>query len=141
MPDFRKITFIPHTADIMIKVEANTLPGLFSVALEGMNRILKEGFCGETFQPQLEREIRVESVDTTVLLIDFLSEVLTQGFTDNAIYCKVEFDSLEETSLSARILGAAIDRYDEDVKAVTYHEAEVVGNEEGNLESLVLFDI
>ena len=35
----------------------------------------------------------------------------------------------------------AVDAFDEDIKAVTYHEANIEENEEGVLQTTIIFDI
>ena len=41
----RSFAVLPHTADVRIHLEADSLEELLASGLEGMNAILKEGFC------------------------------------------------------------------------------------------------
>jgi SHS2 domain-containing protein len=41
----------------------------------------------------------------------------------------------------ATIKGNRVSYFDEDIKAVTYHEAAVKQNNEGQLETVIIFDI
>jgi SHS2 domain-containing protein len=43
--------------------------------------------------------------------------------------------------LEATVYGRKVSGFKEDVKAVTYHEADITENEEGCLETVVVFDI
>ena len=72
-----KIQFLPHTADIRMKIGASTLQELFIAGTRGMNTILKEGFCDQNDQFEKKASIEIQSSDYTCLLIDFLSEVLS----------------------------------------------------------------
>lgn len=130
---------IGHTADIRLKIEASTLPELFEVAVEGMNSIIK--LKVESSKLKVKRFLEIQSVDKTALLIDFLNEVLYQSHVNKEIYIEVKFLEFSETALKAEIYGVKIEEFDEDIKAVTYHEAEIVKNEKGNFETVIVFDI
>jgi SHS2 domain-containing protein len=143
----RTYQFLSHVADVRLKIEADTLEELFTAALEGMGNLIKKEVCQnsalvETDQENLLKEkIEISSIDTTTLLIDFLSEVLTHTQVNKAVYCKIRFEKLTTNFLSATIFGKQTENFDEDIKAVTYHEAEIKKNENGNFETIIVFDI
>jgi len=132
---------IPHTADIRLKVKAKTQKELFVSACEGMSQILKKDFFRKASRCPLNLKVSVSSVDQTTLLIDFLSEILTLSQEHHAIFGKVYFLKFSQTSLLAKICGAKVDQFDNDIKAVTYHQAEVKKNPKGEWETTVIFDI
>lgn len=132
---------IPHTADIRLFVEADSLPELFLGALEGMNEIICKNFCQQCKTFPLIIKLSMQATDQTALLIDFLSEVLTQSQIKKAIFCKINFFRFDKTTLEAELSGAPITIINKDIKAVTYHEAEIKENIHGNLETLIVFDI
>lgn len=129
----------PHVADIRLVVEGTTLQELFSAALEGMADIIVSGSCGKRATATME--LSVTSFDTTTLLIDFLSDVLTQTHLTRTIFCTANFTDFTPSSLKATLHGYVVDGFEEDIKAVTYHEAEVVKNSRGNYETVIIFDI
>lgn len=137
----KKYEIISHTADIRLQVSGNTPRELFLGALLGMSQILKKNSCLETKQLPVKIETSVSSVDQTSLLIDFLNEVLAMSFENMAVFCKIQFRVIGEKSLDAILEGMLIKEFDEDIKAVTYHEAEIIKNREGNLETMIIFDI
>jgi SHS2 domain-containing protein len=132
---------LPHTADARLYVTSPALKGLFSSALKGMAEIIKEGACKKGVSLNVKNNIKVEAFDATTLLIDFLSEILTKTYEQNTIYCSIKFYKLTETELKADILGKRAEKFDTDVKAVTYHEAQVSKNKRGQWESIIIFDI
>ena len=136
-----KIWYLPHTADIRMKIEAATLEDLFTIGVEGMSNILIEGYCKKNLKLKLKRSIKIQSSDYTCLLIDFLSEVLSHSYTDKAIYCGVNSIFLSEYEINAEITGVPIEKFHEEIKAVTYHEAQVQKNRKDLWETLVIFDI
>ncbi len=139
--NMRLFKIIPHIADMRVRVEASSLEELFKVSLEGMNQILDKGFCTKRRDFPEIHEIQISSTDTTSLLIDFLSEALTLSHIHRAVFCQVEVTRLGSGSLSARLLGAKVETFDEDIKAVSYHEAEIVQNSKGNYKTNLVFDI
>ena len=129
-----------HTADVRLELEASTLEELFTVALIGMAEFIKPNSCtGDNLI--IKKEILVNSIDTTALLIDFMSDVLTETHINKAIFCTVTFAELTETSVRATIFGKHVESFDEDVKAITYHEADVKKNSAGNYTTVIVFDI
>ena len=136
-----KFEFLPHTADIRMKIEAETLPQLFNAGLKGMSEILKENHCSQNNEIKIRKITTIKASDVTCLLIDFLSEVLTYSYTENAIFCELNFMEFSEQLLSAEILGSPVDAFSEEIKAVTYHEAAVNRNSSELWETVVVFDI
>lgn len=133
---------VSHTADIRLKIEADTLQNLFVAACVGMTDILKKGFCQRVKSYPISYKLSLSSTDPTILLIDFLSEILTKIYEKQALFCEVEFEKFDKISLSAKIFGQKIpEGFDEDIKAVTYHEAEVKKNQKGKWQTTVVFDI
>ncbi len=131
--------FLPHTADFRMYVRAASPEELFKEALLGMMKVLKSDL--EAFEDGISESVELKAGDMTVLLIDFLNEVLTLAQTNKEIYTDVDFEAFGETHLKANLRGARVDEFDEDIKAVTYHEADVVQNAKGEWETNLVFDI
>lgn len=133
---------IEHTADIKIRVWGDSLENLFSEAMLAMTGIMsiipsltivQEGI--------MQRNVEVEAPDKTALLVDFLSEVLALSQTHKEVYIGVEFGRFSDAELMATLRGVKVNEFDEDIKAVTYHEADVKQNERGEWETPLVFDI
>ena len=141
----RSFEFIGHIADARMKIEGDTLEELFTAGMEGMFDFAKRGFCLASRDYPISENIKISSPDTTALLIDFLSALLTLSHEKKAVFCSVKFLNLETKEQTARleaeVFGAQVDSFDEDIKAVTYHEAEIRKNEKGNFETNIVFDI
>ncbi len=135
---------LPHTADVRLRVEASSVAELFVEAMRGMMEIVLPGFCTQTF-PRcrlVEQNLAVQSVDQSALLIDFLSEVLYWSQVQHAVFCAVQFQQLDQVSLQAKIEGCEVEQaFEEDIKAVTYHESFIRQNASGRWETVVVFDI
>ncbi|MFH1426759.1 MAG: archease [Candidatus Kerfeldbacteria bacterium] len=142
----KKFEFIGHTADIRMKVAGATQEELFASAFEGLSELLSKSFCKDSSAERKDAEavevgIAIDSPDMTALLVDFLSEVLLNSHEQKAVFCTVDFSSITETALTATLKGSSIDGFDDDVKAVTYHEADIVKNADGEYETIIVFDI
>ncbi|MBT8179285.1 MAG: archease [Eudoraea sp.] len=135
------IEYLPHTADIRMKIKGETPMQLFLAGLLGMSHILKENVCRETPEFRKKAEIKLSAPDLTCLLIDFLSEVLSISYTEKAIFCRMEDVVISENNLAATLFGTGISSLDEEIKGVTYHEAEVRKNSSNCWETLIVFDI
>lgn len=130
---------LKHTADVRLRVEGETLERLFSDALKGMMEILKTDI--PIGQPGAKRQVSINAPDKTALLVDFLNEVLSLSQINKEAYPVVTFGELSETTLRGNLEGVRVNEFDEDIKAVTYHEAEIKKNPEGNWETILIFDI
>ena len=128
---------VPHTADVRLRVVAPSLEELFRDAVRGMYAVMRgEGGSGE-----VRRTINVhESADMTALLVDFLNDVLQRAHVAGEMFTDVAFLRLDPTSVDAEVTGVAAASFEEDVKAVTYHEADV-RQEDGRWTTMLVFDI
>lgn len=135
----QKIEIIQHTADKGILVQGDTLEELFKAALEGMARIQKAEPA--TRADELSKTIQISAPDRTALLIDFLSEIHTLSDIHNAVFYHINFKKLSENTLEAQINGRNVTEFDEDIKAVTHSQADIQTNDEGLLETIIVFDI
>lgn len=136
-----KIEFLPHTADVEMRVEGNSIEELFAAAIRGMAQVLKEAGCSFTGTYPVNSRIEIQAPDLTCLLIDTLSHILALSFINKAVFCLADFGELSQNRLAADIYGYKVDGFDEEIKAVTYHGAEVLQSGITTWETRVIFDI
>lgn len=127
---------IQHTADVRMRVAAASLEELFGDAVRGLMEVVKPVGDGDAVTLQLD----VAAPDTTTLLVDFLNEVLTRTHIASEAYEEVAIAAITPERVVARLRGRAVDGFEEDVKAVTYHEADVRLSD-GVWTTLLVFDI
>lgn len=137
----KSVEYIEHTADIRMKVSADTRVGLLEAGLTGMANLMKADACEEKHPPDMRHPITIHSVDFGALLIDFLSEVLTLSHIYKVVFCELEIHQLTETILEAHVLGVSTVGFDEDIKAVTYHEAKIRNDGHQGWEAVVVLDV
>lgn len=137
----QKFEILPHTADLRLKVTSDSLHGIYDSALDGMNSILKNNLTDNDVETRLTENINIESLDESMLLIDFLSVLLTLSHKNKAVYNIKEINSKSAVSINAIIEGLEVNGFDEDIKAVTYTEAKIIKNSSGMYEIIIVFDI
>jgi len=132
---------IDHTADKGFKVEASSLEELFETSVKGLAKLSRKDLLGNTETVSQSFIIDVEAEDITGLLVEFLSEILTLSHIHKTVFLKAEIETLDEKRVRAKIYGEKVEYFDEDIKAVTYHQAEVRQKESGEFETKLVFDI
>jgi SHS2 domain-containing protein len=128
---------VQHTADVRMQVSAASQEELFAEAVRGlMNLVEPEGIQ----KRQVRAQIHIAAPDLTSLLVDFLNEVLTRCHIRREVYPRVVFPSMTAVALDAELEGHPVAGFAEDVKAVTYHEADV-RERDGLWTTTLVFDI
>ncbi len=128
--------FLPHTADVRIRVRAPDLESLFRDALHAVCALVGAAPSG----PPVRHTISIEATDATSLLVDFLNEALLRLHLHRETLDEVEFTVLTSERLEASLTGSTAGDWREDVKAVTYHEADVTMRD-GEWSTLLVLDI
>jgi len=152
----KKYEILEHKADLKIRAFGKTKEELFLNMLIGMSESMK-GSEVRIPEEKIRREVKIKSLDLPALLVDFLSEVLYLSQVNREVYFNVKFrkffDNEEEEDLSssspfatareieAELIGQKVERFGEDIKAVTYHSLNIRQREDGIWEATVLFDI
>ncbi|MDC6351328.1 archease [Zeaxanthinibacter sp. PT1] len=136
-----KIKYLPHTADIRMKIEGSSFKEILAAGVLGMANILKDGACNSKGIMNLKVEVAIEAADKTCLMIDLLSDVLSHSYTSKGIFCEIYFNELSDNNAIAVVQGYRTNGFDEEIKAVTYHEAQVVMNKDNRWETIIIFDI
>jgi SHS2 domain-containing protein len=128
-----------HTADLRLQAEGGNLRDLFRASLGGLMAVLQPRYRKRP--PLRKRKIRLKAPEPTALLVDFLGEVLSLSDLHREGYLRVAFSRLATQNLTAVLTGKAVDSFGREVKAVTYHEAEVKQNKEGIWTTKLVLDI
>jgi SHS2 domain-containing protein len=127
---------LEHTADWRLRVWAADLAGLLEQAALGMNSL-----CGIELDEgeQVSRKLELGAPDEETLLVDFLNEVLYFGEQEGLGF-RHYFLKLDGLNLEARLEGGKIRAQQKEIKAVTYHDLEIVRRKNG-LEAALVFDV
>lgn len=131
---------LKHTADIRLKVWGRTKEELFEEAARALLKIMQPEVKNRRAAP-VKRHLSAEAANLTELAVDFLNRILTSAQTNKETYIKVGVRHLYGTKLEAELDAIKVKGFGEDVKAVTYHEADVKQNEKGEWETFLVLDI
>jgi SHS2 domain-containing protein len=111
-----------HTADLGLRVQADSLEKLFIEAAQGLLAMLVAN--PEAIHPVESRSISLTADEPSYLLFDWLNELLYAFETDRLLFSEFELH-LNENALSAICRGEPMDQsrhqMDHEVKAITYH--------------------
>jgi len=132
---------LDHTADLGIEVEGPSLEELFAHAGEAIFELMVEL---DTVETAVSRHLVIEGADLADLWVNYLREVLYLWGGESLLMKKVQIINLTETSLEATLYGEPYNSRKHElmmeIKAVTYHQAEVVRTPEG-WKGRVIFDV
>ena len=140
---------LEHTGDVKIKAYGKSKEELFQNAMEGMFKILnpkspasirRRGEADKGQNPK-RRIVRIESSDSNVLLVDFLSEINYLRQIHSEIYNELKFMKFSDTVLQAKFQGREVEEFGEEIKAVTFHKLDIRQNKEGIWETSIIFDV
>lgn len=125
-------------SDTRIAVRGRNQEQLFTDAFLGISYMMKptQKFGTE----KAEREIFLESLDTSALLADFLNEVSSLATANKEFYTHIIFYRIQPTSLRAKIFGISVESFHKYIKPLSRNEAEVKLTEDGAWEAVLILN-
>jgi len=134
-------TLLNHTADMGIRVWGHTLAELFEHAARALTEILLKE---RPSQKESLYRLSIAGEDPSDLLVRWLGEILYLLEGEDMVVVDISIDAMTETRLDARLYVAPFDPKKHEVlteiKAVTYHQIEVV-RERNGWRASVIFDL
>jgi SHS2 domain-containing protein len=131
-----------HTADLGVEVTAATQEELYSDTAVALFDLLTDL---ATVRSDTSREVSVEGEDAADLLVNFLRELLNAFNHDGFLVKECVVTGVDSGSLRAILRGERFDpsrhRIEQEIKAVTYHQASVEQTAEGVWVARVVFDV
>lgn len=128
-----------HTADIGLRVSAETIEELFIDAARGLTSLLVENV--DDVRPTQTETIRLAGSEVDYLLFDWLNELLFRFETGKLLCCEFHV-RLSDQGLQATVRGETSDptrhRLAHEVKAITYHGLSVQQTASGWQTELIL---
>ena len=127
-----------HTGEIVLRVRAPSLNGLFVEAARGLAEL---SLGSQQARPSgSPRTLSLEARDPAALLVDWLNELIYLAETER--WVALEFEAVEATSTTLRVQarGATLDRAPSLVKAATLHGLHLV-RENGLMQADVVLDV
>jgi SHS2 domain-containing protein len=132
---------LDHTADFMVEVYEDDLPGLFSEAARAFFDILTDS---TTIQSREGVRVCVEAETLEELLVSWLTELLFLYETELWLFSRFEVSIFDDRQVEANLWGEKLDPsrhpIEREVKAVTYHRLGLVREETG-FRTTIVFDL
>ena len=129
---------VEHTADRALRVYGSNLEEFLLNAARGLNSLMvTQPISGTEHQ---EKFLELEAMDTESLLVDWLSELAYWAEIEMLVFDEFKLESVSPTHLKARLSGVRVKQLKKHVKAVTYHNLNIVQTEKG-LTATVVFDV
>ena len=129
---------IEHTADRALKINGQNLEELFVNAARGLNSLL--GADADLNSTPLTKSIELAAMDAESLLVEWLSELAYWAEAGMLVFRTFDLQHVSPTHVKALIHGSRVTRMEKHIKAVTYHNLEIVKTESG-LAATVVFDV
>lgn len=138
MHSSRGFEVIDHTADWALRVMGRDLNELFVHAARGMNSLLVAN--PDKVPLSHTKELELEAFDRETLLVDWLSELAYWAEDEQLIFPDIRLDINDDLRLTAGIRGGRVNSLQKHIKAVTYHDMEIIETETG-LAVYIVFDV
>ena len=129
---------IEHTADRALEICGSDLQELLRNAAGAMNSLLVRE--NSAFGQQEKKSVELDAIDSESLLVDWLSELAYWAETELLVFHKIDLHQVSTTHVQATVHGHRVDRLENHIKAVTYHNLEIVQTDKG-LTATVVFDV
>lgn len=129
-------TFLDHTGELRLHVEAATLAALFEQAGRALAELLLERAAGAGLDSEVVIELQAR--DTPALLVAWLNELIFLSETRKRVFTELHVLAIDDTRLRARARGIYPESLRTAVKAATLHELAVRRVGQGYVADLVL---
>ena len=134
-------TLIDHTADLGIKVHGRDIKDLFQKSGYALTHLLYEGGPSKKLSP---KEISIRGNDLEDLMVRWLGEILYLFDGEGQVVSFINVNSVSGNILRALLKTTPFDplihKYLREIKAVTYHQIEVVKRDK-IWEAKIIFDL
>jgi SHS2 domain-containing protein len=136
--EFTDFEEIEHTADWALRVRGHDLHELLVNAARGMSRLLVPDLT--VISTDVERRFELDAFDAESLLVEWLSELAYWAEADMLVFREFDLRQVTPSHLEAIVRGGRASNLQKQIKAVTYHNLEIVMTDNG-LETTVVFDV
>jgi len=136
-----KYEVVEHTADVAVKVTADTAAELLANAAGGMFDLIGDI---ESIRPHVRRSVEIDADDYEELMVNWLTELLFRFETERLLLCEFDIEEIDSRHLRATVGGEEYDprrhELQTDIKAVTYSGLHVEHSDD-EWTATVVFDI
>jgi SHS2 domain-containing protein len=129
---------IEHTADWALRIRGRDWPEFLVNAAYGLASLL---VAEPAVVPlEIERQVELDAFDGESLLVNWLSELAYWAEAELLVFRQFDLVEVTPTHLEAVVRGGHVHNLQKHIKAVTYHNLEIVQTDAG-LEATIVFDV
>ncbi|MCK4653755.1 MAG: archease [Candidatus Cloacimonetes bacterium] len=124
----KKFEIIEHTADFSFRVFGKTVEELFENGASALMELMFNASLKKEIKLQ-EKEIRINSIDTDTLFIDWLREIHYLAVVEKKITKRIHITKLNDKTINAQIWTTGLNPEDKtirEIKAITYHNIKII---------------
>lgn len=129
---------VEHTADWALRVRGRDWPEFLINAAYGMASLLVAEPAAVPLE--IERKFELDAFDSESLLVNWLGELAYWAEVELLVFHQFDLARATPTYLQATVRGGHVPNLQKHIKAVTYHNLEIVMTEEG-FEATIVFDV
>ena len=129
---------IDHTADWAIRVFGPDLAGLLVNAALGMSSLMAADVTA--VPANTTRHLQIEAFDAETLLVEWLTELAYLAEMEQLVFVRFQLADVTPHHLRATVTGGRVAELQKHIKAVTYHNLEIMETAVG-LEATIVFDV
>jgi SHS2 domain-containing protein len=129
---------VEHTADWALRVRGSDLRTLLINAARGMNQLLVADPA--RIPHSIEARFELEAYDAESLLVTWLNELVFRAEVEGLVFTEFDLTDVTSTRLQAVVRGDTVAHLQKHIKAVTFHDLEIVITDDG-LAATVVFDV
>lgn len=129
---------VDHTADWALRIYGSDLAQFLSNAAMGMASLMVQDINDVPLN--IERQLELDTCDAETLLVDWLTELAFWAEVELLIFTMISLSEVTDTHLKATLKGGRVSELLKHIKAVTYHNLEIVKTDRG-LAATVVFDV
>ena len=134
--------YLEHTADMGLLVRGKNLSELLTNAAQGLFETIA---VVETVDETVSIEIHLTAESVEELFVAWLDELIFRHETEEVFFKRASVQQCSETEISAKVYGEPTNFNKHEVyteiKSVTYHQLQVVQQEDGSWFAQVIFDL
>jgi len=129
---------IEHTADRALKIYGRNFEELLRNAACGLNSLM--GVYEAPDATPETKSIILDAEDAEGILVEWLSELAFWAEAEMLVFSKFDLQTVSRTHVKAAVAGRQVTKLERHIKAVTYHNLEIVKTDTG-LVATVVFDV
>ncbi len=131
-------TEIEHTADYALRITGRDLAELLVNAGRGMVSLMVANPAA--LPAEVEQSLALDALDAESLLVEWLNELAYWAEMEGLVFHRFELHRVTPTALQATVRGGHTPELQKHIKAVTFHNLQIIETNEG-LETTVVFDV